>query len=110
MIHGLSITPGYDTYISGKLGLAGLDLSTDLATWLDAVYAAYADAPHDVLKELMAGVVKAEARLRPQDARATWGLTPEHQAMAGKLGAKGAAGDVEKLPPLPSGSRRRRPS
>jgi hypothetical protein len=42
-------------------------------------------------------MIKAQARVRPEEARETWGLRPEHRAMAGKLGRgrgleSGAAG------------------
>lgn len=113
LILGLTEDPIVGGYIRGKLTLAGLDLSTDLGPWLDAVWAAYAEAPMDVLKKAAEEMVKAQARVRPQEARETWGLRPEHRAMAGTLGrgrglesgaaglgpsvgAKDATGDVEK--------------
>lgn len=100
----------YAAYIRGKLALAGIDLSTDLGVWLDAVYAVWADAPHKHLESAQAELVKASARLRPEEARATWGLDPAHQRMAGTLG-KGPgleAGRRAGMPP-PANSRLPRP-
>jgi hypothetical protein len=54
--------------------------------WLDAVWAVYADAPHETLKKLHEEMVKKSAMLRPEEARETWGVAPEHVAMAGRLG------------------------
>jgi hypothetical protein len=49
------------------------------------VYAILADAPHEVLEKLRDRMVVAEATADPERARATWGLLPDHQAMAGNL-------------------------
>lgn len=67
-----------------------MDLSVDARTWLDAVYTAWIDAPYEVLQKANVEMVKAIARLRPKEARETWGLLPEHQAMSGKLGKQQA--------------------
>ena len=99
----------YRDYIAGKLGLAGLDLSTPLDIWLDAVYAAWADAPHKLLQEAMKQLSIQEARIDPERARATWGLRPEHQALSKGLGQSGGYGEADKLPPrMPSGTKGRR--
>ncbi len=112
LIIGLTEDPIAGSYIRGKLALAGIDLSADLGSWLDAVWAAYAEAPMDVLKKANEEMIKAQARVRPEEARETWGLRPEHRAMAGNLargrglesgaaglgppvGARDATGDVE---------------
>lgn len=110
VIHEMTESPVYGTYIRGRLGLAGVDLSTPLDVWLDAVYAAFADAPHEHLEKLMSAVVKAEVKLRPEDARATWGLLPEHQVLSGGLAGKGSghAPPSGPLPDLPTGRTRRR--
>lgn len=68
-------------------------MSTDLSVWLDAVYAAWVDTPFDQLDKINQQWVKQVARLDPEEARKTWGMRPEHLAMAGNLG-KGA--DVRK--------------
>lgn len=73
-------------YVRGRLALAGVDLSSDLRTWLDAAWACYIDAPVDTLKSASHEMTKAMARVRPETARETWGLLPEHQAAAGRLG------------------------
>jgi hypothetical protein len=85
---GLADTPIHGPYVRGKLALAGLDLSTDLRTWLDAVYALWAEAyvHHEHLEHLSAQLVRKSAQLRPEEARKTWGRLPEHRAMAGSLG------------------------
>ena len=54
--------------------------------WLDAVYAVYADAPHQVLAQLSKQMVIKEAMVDPEGARETWGRRPEHIAMAGNFG------------------------
>jgi hypothetical protein len=92
----------YKTYIAGRLGLAGLDLSTPLSVWLDAVYAAWADAPHEVLQKAMQHFVVAEARLDPERARDTWGLQPEHQALSKGLGQ--GSGGYGAIPTMPTGT------
>jgi hypothetical protein len=97
----LAESPSAGAYVRGKLALAGVDLSTDLGIWLDAVYAVWIDAPHELLEKAQATMVRQIARLRPEEARETWGLRPEHQAMAGKLG-KGGAGAAPVVGPKPS--------
>lgn len=98
----------YRDYIAGRLGLAGLDLSTSLHVWLDAVYAAWADAPHQLLREAMKQLAIQEARIDPERARESWGLRPEHQALSKGFGQSGGYGEADKLPPMPSGSHGRR--
>lgn len=88
----------------GRLALADIDATADLGPWLDAVYAAFADAPHDVLDKLNREMVVKSAMIDPEEARATWGTLPEHRAMAGNLG-RGAgleAGNANGLPPTPT--------
>lgn len=97
----------YTEYIAGRLGLAGLNLSTPLHVWLDAVYAAWADAPHEILQKMMKHFVVQEARLDPARARATWGLKPEHRALNRGLGQEGGYGQAADIPALPKGTGRR---
>ncbi|MDF2822809.1 MAG: hypothetical protein K0R68_217 [Mycobacterium sp.] len=101
LIFGVTESPSAGAYVRGKLALAGLDLSADLGVWLDAVYAVWIDAPHEMLEKAQATMVRQIARLRPEEARETWGLRPEHQAMAGKLG-KGAQGAAPTVGPASS--------
>lgn len=88
----------------GQLALAQLDLRTDLATWLDAVYAIWASAPFDLLDKLGNQVVVKAAQIDPEAARATWGQLPEHQALAGGLGKgsglEGGANAATRPPPV----------
>jgi hypothetical protein len=86
LIHGLTEHPIVGPYVRGKLALADIELASPLASWLDAVWAAYAEAPHELLQKLNAELVKKSAMLDPEEARATWGVAPEHVAMAGRLG------------------------
>jgi hypothetical protein len=72
--------------VRGKLAFADIDETAELGMWLDAVYAAYADAPHEVLVKLNKQMVIKEAMIDPEEARKTWGVRPEHVAMAGNLG------------------------
>lgn len=97
----------YRDYITGKLGLAGLDLSTPLHFWLDAVYAVWADAPHKLLEEAMKRMAIQEAKLDPERARETWGTRPEHLAASRGFGQRGGYGEADKVPRLPSGSKAR---
>lgn len=88
----------YAPYVRGRLVLAGLgDPRAPASDYLDALYAIVADAPHDVLKELAKQITIAGAKLAPD--RDTWGLLPEHQALAGAM--KPAA----EIPRLPRGDR-----
>lgn len=89
LIFGFTTSPISGAYVRGKLALAGVELSAPLSTWLDAVYAAYVDAPHEALGKFVREMVKEQAKLRPKEARETWGLLPEHQALSGRLNAKG---------------------
>jgi hypothetical protein len=104
--------------VRGKLALADIDATTPVAVWLDAVYAAYAEAPHQVLEKLSKQLVIKGAMVDPEGARETWGQLPEHAAMAGKLGqgagmeAGNTAGmpatqrpGAHRRPPIPSGPR-----
>lgn len=70
----------------GKLALADIGETTALSVWLDAVYASYAEAPHEVLTNLNKQMVIKGAMIDPDEARETWGVAPEHVAMAGNLG------------------------
>lgn len=54
--------------------------------WLDAVYAAYAEAPMQVLQAIGKEMVIKEAMVDPEGARENWGKRPEHIALAGQLG------------------------
>lgn len=84
-------------------------MSTPLPIWLDAVYTAWADAPHELLQSAMKRFVIQEARIDPERARADWGLRPEHQALNRGLGQDGGEHEVA-IPPTRSGVRGRRPT
>jgi hypothetical protein len=81
LILGATGHPSYRSYIRGKLALAGVDLNAPLPVWLDASWAAYLDAPHALIEDAARELVLGAARLRPD--RETWGLRPEHRALAG---------------------------
>lgn len=83
-------------------------MSTPLHVWLTAVYAAWADAPHEVLQKAMREFTIREAKIDPVRARKTWGLRPEHQAMSRGLGQQGGHGEAPEVPRLPRGTRRQR--
>lgn len=57
-----------------------------LNVWLDAVYTVWIEAPHELLEKVNKQLVVKAAMLRPDEARETWGMRPEHRAMAGTLG------------------------
>lgn len=92
----------------GKLAFADIDATAELGVWLDAVYAAYADAPHRVLTELNKQMVIKEAMIDPDEARKTWGIRPEHVAMAGNLG-RGPGVESGNVAALPGHTRARTP-
>lgn len=76
----------------GKLALAGIDLSTDIGVWLDAVYALWLELPEEArVKKFAAQLERRGAMLRPEEARRTWGRTPVQRALAGDLGQGPAA-------------------
>jgi hypothetical protein len=101
-VEGDAVVSGY---VRGKLALAGVDLSSDLRTWLDAAWACYIDAPVDTLKGASHEMTKAMARVRPETARETWGLLPEHQAAAGRLGrTQGLEADAARVQARGGGS------
>lgn len=101
----------YQGYINGRLALAGLDLHTPVASWLDAVWALYVDAPHSLLKDMSKERVIRAAQLRPD--RETWGKLPEQRALgAGLVQEEGPAAGLGKpgtpLPPELQGRLKRR--
>lgn len=105
LIIGLTEEPILAAYVRGKLALAGVDLSVDVGTWLDAAWACVIDAPYEALKAAMQQMTKGMARIRPEAARATWGLLPEHQAAAGRLGqGPGLEAGAANMPPTTRGS------
>lgn len=70
--------------MQGKLTLAGIDTDTPLVGYLGALYAILAEAPHDRLEGMMNAMITGSAMADPDEARETWGLQPEHQAVAMK--------------------------
>ena len=83
LIYGFAAEGEYAPYVRGRLALAGIDSRVPLATWLDAIYAIVADAPHELLDKLNGHFVIASARARPD--RESWGATPEQVALSNKL-------------------------
>jgi hypothetical protein len=86
---GMVKDPKIGPYIRGSLTLAGVGLRMPASEWLDAVYAVYLNAPHELLEKAHKQMVIGAARLRPD--RETWGLLPEHQALGRGL-VKGPGG------------------
>lgn len=68
------------------MAFADIRETADVGLWLDAVYAAYAEAPHEVLARLNKEMVIKGAMIDPEEARKTWGTAPEHVAMSKGLG------------------------
>ena len=97
----------YRSYLQGRLALAGVDLHTPVATWLDAVWALYVDAPHQLLEKLAKDRVVRAAHLRPD--RETWGKLPEQRALgAGLVQEDGGSADFGRPgTPLPAELQRR---
>lgn len=86
LIQQLTEDPVYAAYVRGRLVLAGVDLSVPAPDWLDAVWAAWVDSPHELLKKAQREVVIATAKIMPD--RSTWGLLPEQQKLAGHMAAR----------------------
>lgn len=97
----------YRSYLQGRLALAGVDLHTPVATWLDAVWALYVDAPHQLLEKMTKERVIRAAQLRPD--RETWGKLPEQRALgAGLVQENGKPADFgQPGTPLPPDLQRR---
>lgn len=85
---------------------------TPVADWCDVVHVILTEVPHDRLKALRDGFTTADAVVDPKRARETWGLLPEHVAMAGALESADIADAVPAptpevpevpLPPIPTG-------
>lgn len=107
LILSLTEDPIAGPYVRGKLTHCGIDPARlTLGGWLDAVFAAWVDAPHELLEKVNKQMVIKSAQLRPEEARETWGLRPEHQHMAGGLGAGPGleSGRSAKVPPIRNGS------
>lgn len=100
LIHGLTENPIYGPYIRGRLALAHVTLQTPIRQWLDAVYATWVDAPHEVLEKAAKSMTLRSAMLRPD--RSTWGKLPEHRALAGKLGQGAGMEAGAGAPPAPT--------
>lgn len=70
-------------YLRGQLLLNRIDLHTSLDQWLDAVYALWTAAPHEVLKKAREVVDQHSIKIAPD--RDTWGLLPEQIAQMGNF-------------------------
>lgn len=95
-------------YVRGKLAFADIRETADVGLWLDAVYAAYADAPHEVLDKLNRQMVIKGAMIDPEEARKNWGVAPEHVAMSGGLG-RGAGLEAGNAAAMAPAARARKP-
>lgn len=56
-----------------------MELHIPAGDWLDAVYALFIDAPHEVIEPAHKQFVLKAAQIRPD--YETWGLLPEHQEL-----------------------------
>lgn len=107
LILSLTEDPVAGPYVRGKLTHGGIDPAhLTVGDWLDAVFAAWVDAPHEFLEKVNKAFVVKSAQLRPEEARETWGLRPEHQHMSGGLGAGPGleSGRPSKVPQIRNGS------
>lgn len=101
LLHGLTEDPQMGPWVRGRLALAGVDLRTELGTWLDAVYALWIDQPGaDVLTSASRALVIASAKAAPD--RETWGALPEQQALG--VARLTATPSTLAAPRLPNGS------
>lgn len=81
LILGLTEDRTLGPYLRGQLLLNRIDLHTPLPQWLDAVYALWTAAPHEVLKKARQVVDQHAVTIAPD--RETWGLEPEQIAQMG---------------------------
>jgi hypothetical protein len=77
--------PWHKDYIDGRLAMAGINMRSPLKAWLDAAYAMLFETPVDEIKKLESALSARDAMIDPEGARATWGQTPQHQALMGGL-------------------------
>ena len=81
LIYGLTEDPNIGSYLRGRLLLNRIDLHTSIDQWLDAVYALWLDAPHELLKKARKVIDEHSVMVAPD--RETWGTTPEQVAQMG---------------------------
>jgi hypothetical protein len=84
LLAGLTSDPTVGPYLRGQMHLNRIDLQLPLREWLDALYALWTSAPHEVLKEARKVLDRHSVRIAPD--RDTWGLLPEHVAQMGGFG------------------------
>ena len=103
LLFGITEEPQLKPYVAGKLSLAGIDSRAPVSTYLSAVYAIVAEAPHEVLERLMGYMVTQSAIIAPD--RENWGVLPEHQAMSRGLttDARQGAPDAQRQAGQPPG-------
>jgi hypothetical protein len=83
LLAGLTEDRTIGAYLRGQLRLNRIDLHTPLDQWLDAVYALWVSAPHEVLAKARQVIDQHSVTIAPD--RETWGLTPEQIAQMGEF-------------------------
>lgn len=68
-------------YLRGQLLLNRIGLHTSLPQWLDAVYALWMSAPHEVLEKARKTLDQHAVMIAPD--RDTWGMDPDQIAQMG---------------------------
>jgi hypothetical protein len=81
LLFGLTEDRTIGAYLRGQLHINRINLRTPLDHWLDAVYALWTTAPHDVLTKARQVIDHHAVRIAPD--RDTWGTTPEQIAQMG---------------------------
>lgn len=81
LVSGLTTDGTIGPYLRGQLLINRIDLRTPLGEWLDAVYALWTSAPHDVLAKARQVVDHHSVMIAPD--RDTWGMLPEQIAQMG---------------------------
>jgi hypothetical protein len=83
LLAGFTEDPTFGPYLRGRMLLNRIGLHLPLGEWLDAVYALWADAPHEVLKRARQVIDQHAVTIAPD--RDTWGATPEQIAQMGSF-------------------------
>jgi hypothetical protein len=83
LLAGLTADRTIGAYLRGALRTNRIDLHTPLAEWLDAVYALWVGAPHEVLAKARKIIDDHSVTIAPD--RDTWGTLPEHVAQLGNF-------------------------
>lgn len=76
LLSGFTSDQTLGPYLRGQLLLNRIDLHRPVGEWLDAVYALWVGAPHEIVKKAHEIIERHSVTIEPD--RDTWGELPEH--------------------------------